>query len=270
MTAANRTLIALLLAAAALAAFWFLAMAPKREQADELAVKVEKLEASVREQEEAIAAGIEARRDFPLDYQQLVLLGKAVPEGDDSASMLVQLNEIATTAGAQFRQLGLSQSTTGAAAAPAAPVPAAPTATEPVSEEGATATPAAAPVAPATEATAASLPIGATIGPAGLGVLPYELQFEGNFFQIADFLAGLDRLVKTEARHVAVDGRLTTVDGFSLFQDKKLGFPSLAANLLVTTYVTPAGQGLTAGATPAAPAAAGAVEAVPTSTTTVP
>ena len=125
---------------------------------------------------------------------------------------------------------------------------------------------AAAPTTPvATEASAASLPIGATVGPAGLGVLPYKLQFKGDFFEIADFLQGLDRLIKTEAAHVAVDGRLVTVAGFALTQDMSEGFPSLVANVLVTTYVTPPAQGLTAGATPVAPAAT-----TPTTTATTP
>jgi hypothetical protein len=98
--------------------------------------------------------------------------------------------------------------------------------------------------------------------------MPYELQFSGTFFQIADFLAGVDRLVKTENKNVAVDGRLVTVDGFALTQNLGEGFPALEANLLVTTFVTPAGQGLTGGATPIAPAPTGTADATTTSTTT--
>ena len=41
------------------------------------------------------AAAAAARRGFPADYQQLVVLGKAVPESDDTSSLLVQLNRIA-------------------------------------------------------------------------------------------------------------------------------------------------------------------------------
>ena len=107
-------------------------------------------------------------------------------------------------------------------------------------------TPAPAPVA--TEAAAASLPIGATVGPAGLPVMPYELQFQGDFFQIADFVAGLDKGVSAGKKgEVSVDGRLMTVDGFSLTRDLQKGFPSLLANFAVTTYVTPTEEGLTAG-----------------------
>jgi Tfp pilus assembly protein PilO len=269
MTASTRTLLALLAAGAAVAAFWLVAMAPKRDRASELGAQVESLRAKVAEQEQAIADGIEARRSFPGAYHQLVLLGKAVPAKDESASLLVQVNEIARRAGVEFRQLEVDSSTTTTATMPASPLLGEPSVSDVPEEGGATTTTptSTAPAAP-TEAAAASLPIGATVGPAGLAVLPYKLQFRGNFFEIADFLQGLDRLVKTESGHVAVDGRLVTASGFALSQDENRGFPSLVANLTVTTFVTPADQGLTAGATPAAPAPAGTVQATPTSTTT--
>ena len=55
--------------------------------------------------------------------------------------------------------------------------------------------------------------------------MPYTLTFNGNFFQIADFIKGLDSLVKTQNEKVAVDGRLITIDGFSLTPDEEAGFP---------------------------------------------
>jgi len=63
-----------------------------------------------------------------------------------------------------------------------------------------------------------------------------------------------------------VDGRLMTVDGFSLTGDPDRGFPHLVASFAVTTYLTPATEGLTAGGTSAAPAPSTS-SAVPTSTT---
>ena len=69
--------------------------------------------------------------------------------------------------------------------------------------------------------------------------MPYTLTFNGDFFQIADFIKGLDSLVKTENAKVAVDGRLITIDGFSLASDPDAGFPALEATFSVTTYLTP-------------------------------
>jgi hypothetical protein len=89
--------------------------------------------------------------------------------------------------------------------------------------------------------------------------MPYTLTFDGEFFEIADFIKGLDALVKTTNEKVAVDGRLITIDSFSLSPDPAGGFPALQASFTVTTYLTPPDQGVTAGATPASPAGAAPV-----------
>jgi hypothetical protein len=79
------------------------------------------------------------------------------------------------------------------------------------------------------------------------------MTFSGSYFQIADFMAGIDDLVRTGKGTVSVDGRLATIDGFGLQPTSSNG-KTLTASLAITTYVTPASQGLTAGATPAGPA----------------
>ena len=60
------------------------------------------------------------------------------------------------------------------------------------------------------------LPLGAAVGSAGLPTMPYDLTFTGDFFDIADFMAGLDAMVKVDGKGIGVDGRLLTIDGFSL------------------------------------------------------
>lgn len=254
LTSTNKLIVAMLAVVALAAAFWILALSPKREEARELGAKIEELKASLALHQQEIDAALAARETFPADYQQLVVLGKAVPGDDDTASLLVQVNRIAASAGATFRNLELSASAAAAAPAPApAPAPA---------DGSASAVPASAPVSP-TEAAASTLPLGAAIGPAGLAVMPYTLTFDGDFFQIADFIKGLDELVETTNEKVAVDGRLITIDSFSLAPDPANGFPALEASFSVTTYLTPPDQGVTAGATPASPATA-----TPVATTT--
>lgn len=254
MKSTNGLIVAMLAIVVLAGAFWVLALSPKREEASKLGAQVEEVKASLAKHRAEATQAVEARKGFPVDYQQLVVLGQAVPGGDETASLLVQLNQIADRAGVTFGEFKLS-----AAGGEAAPAPAA----EPAPEGGA-GTPASNPVSP-TEATASLLPLGATIGPAGLGVMPYTLTFSGDFFHIADFIRGLDSLVKTENSRVAVDGRLITIDGFSLAPDPVGGFPALQATFEVTTYLTPPSQGVTAGATPAAPAPGAAT---PASTTT--
>jgi len=253
MSSANRTIVAMLVVAALAAAFWILLLGPKREEARELGAQVEKLEQSLARHEAEIAEGEEAREQFPVDYRQLVVLGKAVPGDDDTPSLLVQLNRIAKGAGVRFSDFTLSSEGGGEAApAPTPPV------------EGSGGTPASTPVSP-TEAAASTLPLGATIGPAGLAVMPYTLSFDGDFFELADFIKGLDALVETESDEVAVKGRLITIDGFSLAAGPGDGFPNLEATFGITTYLTSPEQGATGGGTPSGPAEA---TATPAATTT--
>jgi Tfp pilus assembly protein PilO len=234
----NGLIVAMVGVAAVVLAFWLLALSPKREEAAELDKQVTQLESSIALHQSEITQGEEARRQFPVDYQRLVVLGKAVPGDDDVASLLVQISRIAETTDVEFLNLKLAaEGGEAEAAAAAAPSPGA----EPVS---------------ATEAEASLLPLGASIGPAGLAVMPYTLTFKGNFFTIADFIEELDSLVKTTNEDVSVDGRLITVDAFTLVPDSEKGFPALEVSFGVTTYVMPPQEEVTASATPAAPESA--------------
>jgi hypothetical protein len=174
-----------------------------------------------------------------------------VPTDADTSSLFVELDQIAAQAKVDFRSIELSEGEGTVPSAPASQTTADGTAGSGQSTESAAVAPAT-PVA--TEASAAALPIGATIGPAGLPVMPYTIKLAGDFFEIADFLASVDELVRTSGKRPDADGRLITVDGFNLAMSQAEGFPELDATLSVTTYVTPADQGATAGATPQAPA----------------
>lgn len=223
-------------------AFWMLGLSPKRDEAAKLARQVEQLEASISTHRAEVMEGEAARKQFPLDYQKLVLLGKAVPGDDDTASLLVQISHIAQRTGIEFREIKLNGEGEEEDEASAAPSPGG----DPISP---------------TEAEASLLPLGASIGPAGLAVMPYTLTFDGNFFTIADFIKQLDALVETHNQKVTVKGRLVTVDAFSLVPDPEEGYPALQVSFAVTTYVTPPGEGVTAGASPSSPATASATPA---------
>lgn len=247
----NTAIVAMLAVVALGAAFWMLALGPQREEAKKLGTQVEEAKSSLAKHRAEAAQALEAKRNFPVDYQQLVVLGKAVPGADETASLLVQLNQIAQRAKVEFSDFKLSNGGGGGGSAAAA--------TPEASSSGAGSKPVS-----ATEAAASLLPLGATVGPAGLAVMPYDLTFSGSFFHLADFIKGLDSLVKTRNARVAVDGRLITINNFSLAAGTN-GFPELTAKFSVTTYLTPPSQGVTGGATPSAPAAS---TATPASTTT--
>ncbi len=239
---------AMLLVAAVATAFWILALSPKREEASKLDTQVTQLEGSLAQHESEVAAAEEARKEFPVNYQRLVVLGQAVPSDDETPSLLVQVNHIANHAGVRFQTLKLEPSGTEETEA-----------SSPLStSEGETVS--------ATEASASLLPLGAAIGPAGLAVMPYSLTFTGDFLRIADFIKGLDSMVKTTNEKVGVDGRLVTINGFSLTEDSEAKFPVLLATFSVTTYLTPPSEGPTAGASPEGPEEP--PTSVPASTTT--
>lgn len=259
MKASDRTILLAVIGVAAVAAFYFLMISPKRAEVGELDTKIADASAAVAEQEQLASLAEEAKGEYRSDYQHLVVLGKAVPGDEDVSSLIEQVNSQAGAAGIEFRTLKLAASTDGATTAPVAPTaPAAEASTVPAGEA-----PAPGETAPATEAAVAVLPLGAAVGPAGLPTMPYDLTFSGEFFQIADFMAGLDGMVDVNEDGVGVDGRLLTIDGFSLSSPEG-NFPHLTANLHVTSFVTPADQGLTAGATPGAPAATTTTSTTPT------
>ncbi len=233
----NLVIGAMLVIAALATFFWIVLLSPKRDEADKLQARVSTLESSLAGHVAEAETAEAARKSFSSDYARLVVLGKAVPGDSETPSLLVQLNRIAARSHVDFQSLTLNSSA-GASETTAAPTP-----------TGGMVSP--------TEAAASLLPLGASIGPAGLAVMPYELTFEGNFFKIAKFIEGLDNLVKTTNADVAVNGRLITVDSFSLAAGSA-GFPDLLASFTVTTYLTPPGQGLTGGASPTGPSGEGA------------
>jgi Tfp pilus assembly protein PilO len=222
----TKTALAVVFVIAIAAAFWLILLAPKRDKANELkdqaATLSTELESAQAEANEALAA----KKDFAADYAQLVQLGKAVPADAATPSLLIELETLGAVTRTKFKSISLGSGEGGGE----------------VTSEG---------------SEAQSLPpLGTTSGPSGLLAMPYALEFEGGFFEIAEFIHGLDSLVKTKNGGVDARGRLVTVDSFELTPaDKgKGGSSNLVAHLSVSTYVTPPGQGLTAGATSAGPA----------------
>jgi hypothetical protein len=108
---------------------------------------------------------------------------------------------------------------------------------------------------PATESSAAAQPIGAVVGTAGFPTLPYDLTMRGSYFDIGNFIGGVDDLVKPHATGTGLspDGRLLTISGFALNVKGAGPPPKLEATFLVTAYST-GDQGLTLGASPSGPA----------------
>lgn len=106
-----------------------------------------------------------------------------------------------------------------------------------------------------------------SIAPQGAGVrstysaLPINLTFEGNYYDLTDFLFRLRNLVSVRDGELNADGRLYTLDSLSL-QEGPGGFPEIAASLTVTAFF----YSTTPPAAPAAPETTPAATTAPTTT----
>jgi hypothetical protein len=239
MSSSNRIIVAMLAIVALAVVFWMMLLSPKKEEVSKLDKQVVQQEESLSLHRSEVELGLAAQKAFPVAYQQLVVLGKAAPADDETASLLVQLNRIAEDSKVRFETFELSPASGGEAEAPAPP---------PAPEPGQSAS-----YPSPTEVSASTMPLGASIGPAGLAVMPYTLTFKGSFFHVADFIHGLDKLVRTKNEEVEVTGRLITINGFNLTEDQSRGFPDLEASFTVTTFLVPPEEGVTGGATPTSP-----------------
>jgi Tfp pilus assembly protein PilO len=238
MSSSNRVIVAMLAVVALAVVFWMLLLSPKKEEVSKLDKQVVKQEELLAVHRTEVDRGLAAQKAFPVAYRQIVVLGKAAPVDDDTASLLVQLNRIAERSRVRFEGFVLVAGGGKQESPEPAPAP-----------ESGTAESNPAP----TEVAASTLSLGASIGPAGLAVMPYTLSFTGSFFHVADFIHGLDSLVQTTNEEVKVTGRLITIDDFSLTEETEGGFPNLDASFTVTTFLVPPEQGVTGGASPTSP-----------------
>lgn len=250
MKSSDRIILAVVPALALVVGFWILVLGPKQSEAGDLQTTVDGLESSLQTSQSQIASAEAARRAFPGNYADLVALGAAAPGDSDQATLIFDIAALGKRNDVRFRsfQVTSTGADSGVVATPA-PVP---PPVDPAAPMDGAATPVA---ATPTEAAVATLPIGATVGPAGFPVTPYDFKFLGNFFDVADFFADLDRQVEVSDRGGEPDvrGRLMTVDGFALTADPFTGFPGVQSDFSVTTYVVPPEEGVQAGATLAGP-----------------
>src|SRR4051794_27030405 len=120
MVTQNKTLIAIVAVvatAAALAAFWFLALAPQREQAVKLKTDISAKQSEIATNKAALAGYEQSRASYKSNYATLVRLGKAVPEDDEVRSLMVQLDDAARGTGVDFSTIQVGGSGGSAAAA---------------------------------------------------------------------------------------------------------------------------------------------------------
>jgi hypothetical protein len=230
--------------AAIVAAFYFLALAPKREEVARLDKSIAKQEAAAVQAEQLAASYGTAKLHYRENYTTIARLGKAVPADDDVRSLIVQLDAAAKRSKVSFRAVELSA---GGGAVVA----------------GATSSPALAPA-----------PGAVPVGSAGFSAMPFAFTFSGSFFRLSGFFRRLERFVTVENDRVDVTGRLLLLGSISVAADTT-DIGKLEAKVVAATYIVPPPQELTdaeapaaaPGTTAATPAVAG--DALPKTTATI-
>jgi Tfp pilus assembly protein PilO len=104
----KKILVCVAVVAGAAGAYWYLALAPKRDQVAALDTQIATTQATVQ-QAEATAANYEAARTvYRQNYATVVRLGKAVPAGDDVRSLMVQVDGSAKRSKIDFNKISVT------------------------------------------------------------------------------------------------------------------------------------------------------------------
>jgi Tfp pilus assembly protein PilO len=107
-------------------------------------------------------------------------------------------------------------------------------------------------------------PQGSTIL-SGYQVVPITVVFDGNFFQLTDFLFRLRNLVDVRQGELAASGRLFTIDSMQ-FDESQLKFPEIRATLQIDAFIYGTGSTVSAPPQTSTPATTGASGTTPATT----
>jgi Tfp pilus assembly protein PilO len=242
----SKLVIPAVVAVAALAAFWFLALAPKREQVAKLDKDIAAQDAAAAQSELLAATYLRAKERYRVNYRTLASLGKAVPADDDVRSLLVQIADAAERSKVSFESLNVVPS--------GVPAPDAATA--------------------ASTGAPAPAPGTVAVGSAGFSAMPFTFSFSGRYFRLSSFLQRLERFVTVQNEKIGVTGRLLLLGSIAVAPDGE-DPGTLQAKISAATYLVPPTQGVPGAATPAAGAAPGGTtpaagdQAVPNTTATI-
>jgi Tfp pilus assembly protein PilO len=189
---------------------FFALIKPKLDESSRLDAEIADLEGKIATTSRAKPKG---EPKVEINVADLFLLAKAMPDDDDMAGIILELNGIASSAGVRF-----------VAIQPQDPIAA-----------------------------------------GSYNALPISLTFEGNYYDLTDFLYRLRNLVTVRDGVLDASGRLYTLDSLDMHEAQE-GFPQIEALLTVSAYSF--GPPSTAAATPASASGATTTTATDTTQTT--
>jgi hypothetical protein len=233
VTRSTKILIPALAAIAAVAAFYVLALSPKRDEAARLDTEITAKRSQLDQARAQAASYEQARANYRANYTTVTRLGKAVPPDDDVRSLLVQLNDAAERSKVDFHAINIGSGSSPSDAA-----------AEPTTGSG---------LAPA--------PGTVPVGSAGFSAMPFSFGFEGSFFRLSDFFNRLEDFVTVENQDIDVSGRLLLLGSISV-TPKDNDLRHLTAKIGAASYLVPQAEGIE-GATPASPTGAAPGAATP-------
>jgi hypothetical protein len=294
MTDRDRKILLSVIPLVLLLAYYFLLFSPRREEASKASKDLSAQQKRVTDAQAKVSQASASKTTFASDYTQMVRLGKAIPSKIDMPSLIVQLDQASNGTGIKFTKIatgardagatppaatdsspstggtsgngsnGQPASAAGGAQAQTGVGKSAEKANNTAASENKNAASASSTADAKAGGSSSSGSSGSTDSsgapatgsapPPGLETVPLDLEFEGNFFNLADFFHKLKRLVYVKGNNVAVSGRLVTIDSIKYSSDPDL-FPKIKAELTATVFLSPQTQGTTAGATPAGPGA---------------
>jgi len=102
-----------------MAALWFFALAPKRDEVSQLDAQVQQAQTRLDAAALRAASGEQARAGYDRDYATVARLGKAVPPKADVPSLVFQLESAAKRAKVDFRGVSVTDTPPNAPGTPA-------------------------------------------------------------------------------------------------------------------------------------------------------
>ncbi|HEY2536779.1 MAG TPA: hypothetical protein VGI24_07330 [Solirubrobacteraceae bacterium] len=234
MTGRDRIVVMVIATLGILAGVWFMAVAPKREQAAKLASEVSAAQGQLASAESQVADASAAQARYQGAYASIVRLGKAVPASQEVPALIYQLAQATDQKNVEFASINTTV-----------------------------------PGAGATGSSSASTSSSTAAG-AGFEQMPFTFTFNGGFNNLYSLFQQLDGFTTRSASGALnVNGRLLTIQSIKLAPASSTGSESsaggsgaggseqLSGSITATAYVLPAGQSLTGGATPAGPSGTG-------------
>ena len=219
MTRSNKLLLSVVALGAAIAAFYFFALSPKREQVAQLDTDIAAQKAEIEQARLTLAGYEQAKKSYKKNYATLARLGKAVPADDDVRSLMVQLESTAVRSGVTFEKIEMANNLGG--------------------ETTDTSAPAAGELA----AAPGTVPVAGGV----LSAMPFSFSFTGSYFDLTAFFARLEHFVSLNNAKLDSTGRLMRLESISI-APSSLGFPDMLAEINAATYLVPPVQGVEGGA----------------------